>query len=629
MLQSMRHLAQTSIFKGFMLILVGTFALWGIGDIFRGNPLERTVAKAGNISINVKTLNQVFEVELGRARQTVGPDLTAQQAKQMGVLDKSLEGLINRAEVDQALKKLNVEVSGKTVMDQVAAQPQFRDKSGQFNKAMFRQLLDQARLSEAMFIQQGREDLARRQIIEIFANVSKPTDVALNAVYKARGQQRIVELVTVKNASMTGIPTPTDAELQDFYKQNPQPFTAPEYRTLTLARLSADDILKDVVISDDDVRKEYDAKIAQITQPERRDILQVVIQDENKAKELTAAAQKNGNLTTAAINMGYNVIPLDQTQKKTLLAELVDTVFNMKPNDVSNPIKSGLGWHVVQLKKITPEGRPEFKDIKDKLRTTMQRDHAIENVTRTVNLLDDKLAAGHALEDIADELRLRLIKIQPITAQGKTVEGKDPSELPNKEDVLKIGFTQNPGEVSPIIDDKNGNYLVIRTDDATPSALKPYDQVKNEVIEAWKVQQQAKQAVTLAEKVAQAIREGKSPTSFAGQNGIEVRTSKPISMLGDSDPALPPTALPQIFKLKKGEVAIVPLQTQQLIVRLDSLKDIDPTKNDDNKLKIGEELKKDLPNELTEEYLKYLEILFPVTINRDVLEAVRRQGTEF
>src|ERR1700761_4116273 len=133
MLQTMRHLAQSWVFKGLMLFLIISFSIWGIGDIFRGNPLQRTVAKTGKLAISVETLNHAFEQSLVRARQMMGPDFTAAQAKQMGLYDTSLTDLIQRAKMEQEIKKLGIDVSKHKFLDQLAALPQFRNKDGSFN----------------------------------------------------------------------------------------------------------------------------------------------------------------------------------------------------------------------------------------------------------------------------------------------------------------------------------------------------------------------------------------------------------------------------------------------------------------------------------------------------------------
>ena len=146
--------------------------------------------------------------------------------------------------------------------------------------------------------------MAQQQLIDALQSGGKVPQMVIDDVYRARGQKRILDVVTVKNTAFTDIPAPDDKTLNDFYQKNAAQFTAPEYRTLTIASLSTDDVAKDIQVSDDDLKKAYDAKATELTHPERRDLLQVVVQDENKAKQLAAAAKASGNLAAAAKKHG-------------------------------------------------------------------------------------------------------------------------------------------------------------------------------------------------------------------------------------------------------------------------------------------------------------------------------------
>src|SRR6202044_338198 len=120
---------------------------------------------------------------------------------------------------------------------------------------------------------------------------------------------------------------------------------------------------------------------------------------------------------------------------------------------------------------------------------------------------------------------------------------------------------------SPVMDDKSGNYYVVRTDDIVPSAVKPFDDVKNNVLAGWKTQEQARLAAIEADKIVKGLRDGKSASSYAVQKGVDVRVSKPVSMLGENDPALPQSMQSQMLQMKKGEVVTAPMMDQQLILR--------------------------------------------------------------
>ena len=345
MLQSMRHLAQSWLFKGLMLILVISFGIWGIGDIFHGNTLQRTVAKTGGVTISIQQLNHEFEDTLVRARQMFGPDLTAQQARQIGLLDTALNTLIQRAEIDQQIKHLGIVPDDRAVLDELLQQPQMRNKDGSLNRALFQQALTQSHVSEQDFFASERQSLARRQLLDALMMTVPVPQTLIDTVAKARGQKRIFDLVILKNNSIKDLPQPDDAMLQDFYKQNAKDFTAPEYRAVTIAKLSTEDVAKEITIGDDQLHKEYDAKGDQLAHPELRNLLQVVLQDEDKARKLAATAKASGNLAATAKVEGVEAVPLDGTDAHSLMPELAKPAFALRPiryPSRSRPISAGM-----------------------------------------------------------------------------------------------------------------------------------------------------------------------------------------------------------------------------------------------------------------------------------------------
>jgi peptidyl-prolyl cis-trans isomerase D len=625
MLQSMRQLAHSWIVKGLMLFLIISFSIWGIGDIFRGNPMRRTVAKVGSITITVQDLDHHFKEALAQMRRSGNAELSERQAKKLGLFDKTLDGEIKRALVDQDIKRLGLDVDAQSVLKMVADQPQFRTKDGSFNKDLFLKLLQQQGLNERSFITEGQQDLTRQILLTALSGTRSVPQTEIDALYKARAQKRVLDVVTIDPTKITGISSPDDKALHDFYDKNPTLFTAPEYRGVTIAVLDTETLAADIAIADDQLKREYDAKKDQLATPEERDIVQVVVQNEAKAKHLAQSARSSGDLAAAANDSGENAVPLDQMEESNLLPELAKAVFSLAQNQISDPVKTQLGWHVVQVKKITPAGTPDFDKVKEKMRTDMRRDQAVESATKIVNQLDDELAAGHSLDDIADGLKLRLIKIPSIDATGLTPTGKEPVELPNKAVILKDIFALNTAESSPIEDDKKGSYYVAHVDEITPSAIKPFDQVKNAVVAAWKANEQLDKAQAEAQTIAQALRDGKLAASFANDQGISVRTSSPLSQLGDTDPLLPQEILTQTFKIKKGETAIALSERNQVIAQLVSIIDADPGAKDPRKNMIGGQIKQGLSGELLEQYIQHLYDVFPVKIDQALVDSLRGQ----
>ena len=627
MLQNMREMAKSWVFKTLMMLLIISFGIWGIGDMFKGNPQQRTVAKVGNIVIPVQSLEREFQAGLPEARKVFGPDLSATKAREIGVLDRTLNIMMEHASFDQEIKRLGINVSDQSILEKLAAQPELRDKNGNFNAQLWRQMLAKGGFSERSFLDTERKNAERRLLLQTLVNNAKPPQALVDNLYRARGAKRILEVLTLRNDSVKDIPAPDDAALQEFHKQHNDFFTAPEYRSITIAKLATDDVTKDITVSDEDLKKAYETRTGDVTLPEQRDFVQVVMQDEAKAKAFAEAAKASGNLASAAKAKGLTPIDLNRVDDKSVLPELYTTMFAMTEKQISEPVKSGLGWHVVQLKKIYPGGKLTFDEAKDKLREMLQREQSADTVASTVNKLDDSLAANHPLEEIADSLKLRVIKIPALDKKGTDMEDKEPAELPLKEEVLNVAFAQAAGETSQVLDDKKGNYVVVRTDDIAPAHVVEFEAVKNQVVKAWKEDQQAKLATAKAEDIAKQLRDGAKAISFASQSGIDVRFSKPISLLDENDPDLAAKDLPKILVMKKGDIITSTGPDKQYVLRLAEVAAVDPAKPDAALEKVVDDVHERMPVELVDEYSKFLHQRYPIRINEEMMETLRKQGS--
>lgn len=627
MLQTLRNLSKSWAFKGLMALLVVSFGIWGIGDMFRGNPMKRVVAKVGNVKITVQALEHEFQKSLPEARRVFGHELTVSRARQIGVLDRTLTMMIEQSLIDQEIERLGIKVSEKPVLEKIASQPELRDKDGKFNSQLWKQLLAKSGLTESSFITLERNNAARRLLLNTLVNDLPLPRLLVDHLYMARGAKRILEVLTISNDSMKNLDPPDEEVLREFHKQHGDIFSAPEYRSMTVVRLSNEEAAQNISISEEELKNAYETRNEEIDLPERRDFIQVILQDEAKAKVIFEAAKEKGSLVSAAKEKGLTPTNLNGIDERSVLPELYTSLFSLAENDISEPVKSSFGWHVVQLMKIHPAGKLSFEEAKDKLREILQKEKSADALAKTVNQLDDSLAAATSLEEIANNLKLKLIKVPPIDKEGIDADGNKPLDIPGKEEVISTAFSLADGEVSQVIDDKNGGYLVVRVDEIKPAHVVPFEEVMNEVFDAWKRAKKAEMAAERAEEIAKELRDGAKSISYASKPGIEVRFSKPISMLGELDPDLPAEAYEKILLMKKGDVITAPSRDKQFVLRLAEIAQVDPQNPDDNIGKVSKDLEETFSYELVEQYSKFLRSRFPVKINEELLDSLRKQGS--
>jgi peptidyl-prolyl cis-trans isomerase D len=494
---------------------------------------------------------------------------------------------------------------------------------------MWHKLLSKSGMTERFFLDNVEKEKARGVILSTLAANIIPPKTMIDSLYEARGAKRLFEVLTVQNNSFTDISKPSDDDLMAYYKENEGQFFAPEYRAVTVATLSPESLQDDIVISDDDVKAEYEKRKEELTEPETRDVVQVVLQDEGKAKALYDAAQKAGDLSKAAKAQGMTPIMMKKISEKTVLPDLYTTLFSSAEKQISAPVKTSLGYHVTQVSKVYEGGVPAYDMVKEDLKKSMKEERQGDFLATTINKLDDALASGRPLEDIANDLRLHMVRYAAIDQSGKDAEGKEIKDIPNKESMLSTAYGLGDGDTSPVQEGEKGAYYVVRLDKLTPSQARPFDEVKMRVTSAWIQKRQHEKAVTEAETIAKSIREGRKVADFATTRGVSIRLSKPISLLGELDNDIPSQIAPQIFAMKTGDVVTAQTPDKQYVLRLSSIVPVSAKDHEPIRLKVAEQVKSNLPLDLVKQYMEHLHKVFSVKINKELLESLKnKDGNE-
>lgn len=632
MLQSMRGLAQSWIFKGLMILLIVSFGIWGIGDIFHGNPKTKTVAQVGPVKITVEELEKEFIASIPDARAALGKDLTEQKLRQMGVLERTLKLMIEKAKFTLEAQRAGLYVSDKMVIqDLIRTEPRFIDKKGNFSLELWQKVLAKGNFTEKDFFKYQQAEIARQIYLKSIGGDHYTPDLMATELYKAMGQQKVLEVVEVRATEMPQPKQPDEAQLENYYKNHEEKFSVPEMRAVTVATLNAENLKNNITVTESDIRSAYESRTEALTFPEQRDVLQAVVQDEESAKKLATAAAE-GKFAETAKKMNINLITLKRMDEQTILPELYASVFSLKETQTAGPLKSPLGYHVVQVLKIHPAGKVSFDEIKDELHKQLLSEKQADVLSKTLNNLDDELAAGKSIDDLADTYKLSIIKIPALDAKGETAEHKAAYEQPLDENVKKYAFDLSSGETSPIIESKNGLYFIIRTDSITPAHTAPFENIKKLVQTEYTVEEKNLAAQKQAESIADKMREGKAATSFATLPGVNIKISKPLTLLGGNDKSLPASINNVASKMQKNDVFTTDTGSIYYAVRVADILPAPsgPEKNTEmmaGQIKTHKLFEKQLPLDFLAQYSDELTKRYPTEIYQSVLNNLKNRGS--
>ena len=269
MISAFRRSLDTWPVRGFFLIMVAAFIVWGIGDVFRLVGTSTWVAKVGEQTIEGPVFQAEYQRDLNQATRSLPSGQDASPGLKRSVGDAALQRLIGQAALDQELRRLRVVTPDAAVRDATYAMPAFRDKDGKFSRQVFEAVLRNKGLTEQRLVEMVRADLAQRQLLEAVAAGAVAPQAEAVPLYQEQFEKRSADMVEFPFAAETA-PAPAEADLQRWYDNHPDLYSTPELRRIKAIVLSPQTLAKDIPITDDELHAAYEQRKAEYVTPEKR-----------------------------------------------------------------------------------------------------------------------------------------------------------------------------------------------------------------------------------------------------------------------------------------------------------------------------------------------------------------------
>ncbi len=483
-------------------------------------------------------------------------------------------------------------------------------------------------MTEAEFIAYMRDDFARNQSVGIFSALATAPQTLYDQILRAQGQEILTEIITLPHDKLPPPPAPDDVALEKYYQDNPKIFTIPEYRNFSVLRLMLDDLAKTTSASDAEVAAAFEKRKGEFARGELRTIRQVVLDDKAEANALAKAARDKKSLQQAADAMKKDVVTLEDRSETSIPPALYATVFSADRGSINDPVQSDFGYHVIEVTKITPPHAPQLDEVKDQLRQKLQREKAQETIQELANKLDAALDTGKGLEELAADYQLQLEKHATLDKDGFDKSGKK-VELQNYGIILQNVFGLSESEVSSVLDDHRGNFIVVRVDKIFTSQPPPYAEIKDKVLKTWMAAEQSKAAAAQADKIrAEWLQQPKAFAALSQREPLTGKTGAPLSLLGGFSPDMPRSMQPDVLALKVGEIAIGSDVKNHYIVRVSGLRAFDPAQNTEAQSGVKNQVEKGWRADVLDMFETALRAEQKVRFNPTLLETLRNAAEE-
>lgn len=624
MLDALRKRSKSVLTYGLFGLLILSFMTWGIGDFITGRANYTAVAEVGDIEISPEALNQEYRGQINRLERVFGTRFDPEQARAMGLLQTALSALVSNALYDQGVATLGATASDNIIRANIQRDSGFMDQTGRFSRSQFEQTLQANGYTEQTYVAALRRQIARDQLMgSIDSGLSAPKSL-VDRIYRHRQEKRLAETLSVADAAMTGIGEPTDAQIAAYHTDNPDEFTAPEYRKLTVLNLQAADLVGEIAVTDEEIQDLYDQRQAEFDKPELRTLRQIVVQDEEKAKEahkLLTEGRDFAEVAKEVAGMDEQTTEIGEVGRSTLLAELADAAFAIPENAFSEPVQSPLGWHVVRVDAIVPAHKQSVDDVREQLSHDVAREKSVDALFDLANQVEDLLGGGATLEEAANQLNLPIQTIDAVDAGGRDAAGNTVQDLPPGNRFLQTAFDTPETEDSLMTEAGPEGYFLLRVDEVTPSAVRPLDSVRSDVAAAWKRTQRAEKAEKTAEALTERLNSGGQLADLASELGVEVKKTEGFTRLtAPPSSGLTPAIVQNLFAASPGEAVFGRGQDGFVIAKLSEIVPATPGSDSDGVAAVRRNLSDALRADVQAQFIGALGQDFPVQVNQQAIE---------
>lgn len=622
MLQILRNSVGSIFVKVLFVLLVLSFAVWGMGDIFSGGFFGNTVAEVGRVKITAPQIHNEYQQELNRLRRM---NINAEQARQMGLLDRVVQNMVSRASFDAEAMERGLTASDANIAREIRSNPTFRGGIGSFDRIQFERILRSNGLTEDMYVEQLRQDIARNQALEsISTTIQVPKPVA-DTIYNWREEKRVAGILNVAPDATAAVGTPTDAEIKDYHKTNEAQFIAPERRAVRYLHLSATEFAKRIDISEDELLAAFEERATEFAVPETRKVLQMVVSSQDQAGAAKSRLSSGEDFAVVAKDIADQTaesIDLGEISKGDLPAELSPDVFALSGGAVSEPLKGPFGWHIFKVEKINEGREAKLSDVRDRLVQELSTEKAVDDVYRTANKLEDAFGAGSTIGNAASNLGLELKEVSAVDANGLDASGKPIPGLPGAP-FLETTFSSGVDEPGTLIEsEQDGGFFVLQVSSITPAALQPVEQVRAKIISAWQRQKRLELAEAKAKTIAESLERGRELRDIPEAAAESLVSTRPFTrQSGPTAANLPVDVVNQLFELKSiGKTAVGRVGGRFVVAKLLEIQSAQPSRDVEGFRGMAQNLRASMSSDILYQYNQALRDSYGAAVNNALLE---------
>lgn len=623
MLNSLRNAARSWIAKLLLVMLVLSFAVWGIsGQIFGG--LGSNVLTAGDTRVSILEYRLAYDRQLSLLSQQFGVPVTREQAQQFGVDNRVLSQLAAGAVLDEQAREMRLGLSRDRLAAMTAEDPAFQGADGRFDRNQFDFVLRQIGMRPEDYLKNREQAAVRQQIIEAVSDGMTAPDAFLRAVSLYQGEDRTVDYIVLSRSLVEPIEEPAQDVLEAYFEENKANYAAPEYRRISYVKLEPADIADPAAIQAEEVERYYEDNATRFTSPEQRKIEQLVFADAEAAQaaldNIRDGATFEEVVTEQGKTMGDVVLG---TFAKADVADpaIAEAAFALAEGEVSDVVDGAFGSLLVRVPEVQPAKVQPLAEVEQQIRSDIALGEATRILDDVYEGYEDARAGGETMAEAAARNRLEVVTVEAVDRSGRNPEGMILTDLPESNALLQEAFDSEVGVENSPLNTGSSGYLFYEVDDVTEARDRTLDEVRDQVVTDWKENQVATRLASRAEEIEKQVADGKPLTEVAEELELEVQVRRGLKR-DANDAELGDAGVAAVFSVARGETGRAPAQdgdaqivfsVTDVLVPADAGPDALPAEARDR-------FASAISDDLLDQLVARLQTEYPVTIDRGAVQ---------
>ncbi|MBT0956494.1 SurA N-terminal domain-containing protein [Alphaproteobacteria bacterium KMM 3653] len=542
--------------------LLGLLAISLVG--FGAGGFGGTVNAIGYVGDREIDANEYFRAAsnaINAQSQAQGRVVGFAEAQQTGLLEQVRGQLVSEAAIDNETDRIGLSVGDERVRDQVLARTDMRGLDGTFDRAAYEATLRQSGYSVEGFEDRIRDETARTLYQGAVIGGVAPPAALVDTLMGYFGERRSFRWIRIGQDAMDGpLPEPTQEELQAYYDENEADFTLPEMKRITFVWLTPEMIAADMPADETALRALYDSRITEFQVPERRLVERLVFANDEAAAAAKARLDA-GEVTFADLVTERGLTLEDIDQGEATLADLGaagEAIFAMTEPGITDPLPTNLGPAIYRMNGILNAQITSFDQAKAELSEELGHDSAARAIADLTFEVEDKLAAGATLEELAEETDLRLGTIDFWDGLGESIA--------NYNSFRDAALVAEVGDFPEALSLEDGGVFALRMDEALAPRLQSLEAVLDKVTAGWENRETETRLTARAQQVQAQLEVG---VTLEG-SGFEVQTAEALTRDGFIE-GTPDTLIPQVFEMTAEESRVLPGFGAVFLVILDKI----------------------------------------------------------